>query len=300
MLHLRKMVPMASLEQSNIEYKTLGVTSSEAKIEGSSFQEENLFLRETNRHLENKIARLYEMLTDKESDLTLREQACQKNAGLIHTSIAKLHADQKEMAQILQQNINDLVEAQHKIQRLVEMLEETQAAKQSVQEELLDYKQERSTLIKQIQDLERFIENQEQSRDVNKMISQPSPSWKNTASNFTAYRVQEENTVSSISPQINHVSSPKSRPISLPFGYSSQTNQALYMRGMQSRNMESEAEESRLDKLEAKVENLASDISEIKKYLQEIAKKMADGASVTSANKQEKVYPALQNYVNVG
>ncbi len=312
MLNFSKIVH--AKDQQDTMYKTSEFTFLEKSGMGipREIPEDVAFLKETIRHLEDKLARIYHELKDKEGNLALREKACEQTSYSLHVAIEKLEKAKKQTnsellrCKILLQEAAErenvakyrLQESEEKVALLSQELEI--ANKRSIQQEIQIAQKDR-----QIAQQERqIIEQQRQIAEVTNLLKyqgrpgivpqvfhQSSSQEESSYSpNFMTKNAQEEDTLSLATASKNNGLPPKNRPI--PFGYS-QPNNGLYLRGLQVVK-DNEPSETRMNTIEKQVEELAADIYEIKQVLMQISRKLdTKSPDVT----QDKVFSTINNFL---
>lgn len=275
--------------------------------------EDVLFLKETIRHLEDKLARIYHEMKDKESSLALREKACDQTSYSLHIAIEKLEKVKKQTnnelmkCKILLQESAErentskhrLYEVEDKVAFLSQELENN--SKKIVQQELRLAQQERQIAQKdrqialqerQIAELTNLVKFQGNPENRPQVFHQTSSQEESHYSpHLISKTAQEEDTLSLATASKNN--SPKNR--ATPFGYM-QPGNGMYLRGLQvvsdSREV-NETNETRMGTIERQVEDLASDITEIKQVLMQICRKLDTKPDVN----QEKVFSTINNFL---
>ena len=260
-------------------------------------QQDNAFLKERNRHLEAKVARLHDMLRGVNSELARRENVCDSKAAMVNAAIKKLNSVKQNMPPILQQVELQLQAAKEQRIRDLQRIRHGQRQLEELRKanEQLEYRS--SQLVIALKKAEQRITKLE-----GLFVADDGPSAQSLQGEYYKKRgvvtsfgdspAEEEYIVSSISARQakNHGHSMHDHTRNgnrSPFGYSPLAK-SIYLRGLQP-----DHSEERITTLEEKVENLSEQILGMKAYLEKICQTLAANNSEKATN-----YGSIENFIN--
>lgn len=276
------------------EIASLGDSSN---IALTKLQQENAFLKERNRHLEAKLARLHNSLKSGDSELAVREKICDERVSLLNSVVVKLTAEKKEICAALMkydQHLRQAKELHLKHQQTYQELKEVAQQNSMREQAVIQLQQEKENLEQRLFRAEsRILELEQHINKDDFEISFWEKGKTSYASSISGDKIKEEypvNNTTNVVGLANKNTSAEPNRYGRPFGYNHQVDNGIYLRSTQ-QNLG--RPDNRVSMLEQKVDLLTGEISQLKESIQKICQMLGGKEESTK-------YSSLQNYLDAG